>query len=148
MCISIISNPQLFPRVARSDHHHLYCIISGMRIRIRSDPLIFGPPDPDRYYFHWIRIRILPVTKRIYKIIFILNKIYPASLIYIIIFFSRIKDRSGSDFFLLAEPDSGKTISDPHPWKKYDKKIVVYQPLHIYLNHSSSPQMPPLSKFI
>ena len=25
--------------------------IAGMRIRIRSDPLIFGPPDPDLLIF-------------------------------------------------------------------------------------------------
>ena len=31
--------------------------LAGMRIRIRLDPLIFGPPDP--VLFHWIRI--LPV---------------------------------------------------------------------------------------
>ena len=32
----------------------------GMRIRIRSHPFIFGPPDP--VLFYWIRIKILPVT--------------------------------------------------------------------------------------
>ena len=37
---------------------------SGMRIRIRSDPVIFGPPDPDPTCTPWI-----------YKIIFILHKI-------------------------------------------------------------------------
>ena len=26
--------------------HHCYLFFSGMRIQIRSDPLIFGPPDP------------------------------------------------------------------------------------------------------
>ena len=34
----------------------------GMRIRIRSDPLIFGLPDPDPLLFQRIRTRILPVT--------------------------------------------------------------------------------------
>ena len=27
------------------------CYIAGMRIRIRSDPVIFGPPDPDPVLF-------------------------------------------------------------------------------------------------
>ena len=26
-------------------------LIAGMRIRIRSDPLIFGPPDPNQVLF-------------------------------------------------------------------------------------------------
>ena len=37
-------------------------IKAGMRIQIRLDPLIIGR-NRIRYFFHWIRIRVLPVTR-------------------------------------------------------------------------------------
>ena len=35
---------------SHASHPNAY-LISGMRIRIRSDPVIFGPPDPDPELF-------------------------------------------------------------------------------------------------
>ena len=51
LCLAICS---LMCLDCRAVYSYDYYIQPGMRIRIQSDPLIFGPPDP--VLFHWIRI--------------------------------------------------------------------------------------------
>ena len=109
-----------------------------MRIRIRSDPLIFELPDPDLLLFSmdptcnngYIKIcsgKFLNKSETSYWWTAVTSK-YFLSLKYINIYFSfRIKvgsgSGSGSDFS--AEPDPETKISDPHLWLY---RILIWPP--------------------
>ena len=66
------SAPRTSPVHPRSIHS-LRWKITGMRIRIRSDPLIYGPPDPDPLLFS---LDPDPTCNNVlFLIIFIMNKV-------------------------------------------------------------------------
>ena len=118
---------------------------TGMMIRIRSDPVIFGPPDPDPVLFSkdpdptcnngfiklslsWTKY-ISESTNSSIKSWVIISNFIPAYLKCKYIFFfisisgrirSRIRSRIRIRNFFSAEPDPDpwKKIPDPHPWKK------------------------------
>ena len=110
-----------------------------MRIRIRSDPVIFGPPDPDpvifstdpdpgptcnngfiKLFLSWTKYKSESTNSSLNWWVIISNFI-PTYLKYKNIFFlisisGRIRIRN----FFSAEPDPDpwKKIPDPHPWEK------------------------------
>ena len=113
----------------------LIYIVSGMRIRIRSDPLIFGPPDPVLFsldpdptcnngfiklFSSWTKYN--PELKSsIIKWWFIISNFMPTYQRYKYIFFfisisGRIRNRSRNIFPAEPDPDPWKKMSDPHPW--------------------------------
>ena len=125
----------------RSYSHPRYSLFnSGMRIRIRSDPVIFGPPDPDpvlfstdpdpdpdpdptcnnefiKLFLSWIKYKSESTNSSI-KLWVIISNFVPTYLKYKNIFFfisisGRIRSRIRIRIrnFFSAEPD-------PDPWKK------------------------------
>ena len=90
---------------------------AGMRIRIRSEPLIFGPPDPDptcnngfiKLFSFWTNYTPELPNSSI-KWWFMISNLMPTYLKYEYIFSSfRLKVGTGSAFFFQPDPD---------PWKK------------------------------
>ena len=114
-----------------------------MRIRIRSDPVIFGPPDPVifstdpdpdptcnngfiKLFLSWKKYKSESTNSSI-KWWVIISNFIPTYLKYKYIFFfisisSRIRSRIRIRNFFSAEPDPDpdpwKKISDPHPWSQ------------------------------
>jgi len=119
--------------VLDSDHQSAY--IAGMRIRIRSDPVIFGPPDPDPVLFstdpdptfnnefiklfsYWTKYKPVSTNSSI-KLWFIISNFMPTyQKCKNIFFFISISGRIRSRNILPAEPDPDpwKRMSDPHPY--------------------------------
>ena len=77
-----------------------------MRIRIRSDPLIFGPPDLDQVLISLDFHLEQNINQNLLKMM-----VYKVEFYIINIFFSSFQFKVGSGFFFPAEPD-------PDPWKK------------------------------
>ena len=111
---------------------------SGMRIRIRSDPVIFGPPDPEifstdpdpdptcnngfiKLFLSWTTYKSESTNSSI-KWWVIVSNFIPTYLKYKYIFFFIFRSDPESDpdpEFFSAEPDPWKKIPDPHSWKKW-----------------------------
>ena len=111
-----------------------------MRIRIRSDPLIFGPQDPYPVLFSWepdpdptcnnVFIKLLNkiyirINKFKLEIMVYISNFMPTYLKYKYIFFlpfdfrSETKSDPDPDFFLQAESDP-----DSDPWKKKCRILI------------------------
>ena len=118
-----------------------------IRIRIRSDLLIFGPPDPDptcnngliKLFSSWTKYKP-ESTSSSKKWWFIISNNMPTYLKYIYIFFfipisGRIRSRIRNIF--PAEPDP-----NPDPWKKMSdphscfwvKKFLVNRTMNGFLS--------------
>ena len=115
-----------------------------IRIQIRSDPLIFGSPDPDpdpvlfstdpdptcnngfiKSFLSWTKYKSESTNSSITWWVIISNFI-PTYLKYIFFFIS-ISGRIRNIF--PAEPDPWKKMSDPHPWLYYrsPRWVVFWQ---------------------
>ena len=123
---------------------------TGMRIRIRSDALIFGPPDPVLFstdsdpdptcnngfiklFSSWTKCKPESTNSSV-KWWFIISNFMPTYLKYKYIFFfisisGRIRSRIRIRNIFPAEPDPDpwKKMLDPHPWFfKNRYEICIY----------------------
>ena len=94
---------------------------SGMRIRIRSDPLIFDffriPTCNDGWNYFNLEQNINQNQQSQAKLWFIKSNFIPTYIIYKYIF---------SHFELRPDPDPRKKVSDPHPWKHGRRRINLH----------------------
>ena len=131
--------------ISDGNSYHVAHMWTGMRIRIRirSDPVIFGPPDPDpvlfstdpdpdptcnngfiKLFLSWTKYKSESTNSSI-KWWVIISNFIPTYLKYKYIFFfisisGRIRSRIRIRNFFSAEPDPDpwKKIPDPHPCQK------------------------------
>ena len=98
-----------------------------IRIRIRSDPVIFGPPDPDptcnngfiKLFLSWTKYKS-ELTNSSIKWWVIISNFIPTYLkykkkIFFISISGRIRIRIRNFFSAEPDPDPWKKIPDPHP---------------------------------